>query len=304
MSVPMSHQDMINGVGVLPVSTPNWTINVSDIRTVKVSNVSLSATKKHISDFFSFSGDIQFIEFRRETEITTLVYVTFKEAQGADTAILMSGATIVDRPVSITPAENYQLPPYVPLLTMEKKTTDSDSAFHKTEDVVSTMLALGFILGKDTLSRAKTFDEKHKLTSHASATIASIDRKIGLIKMLSTGTAALNGKVREIDEWFQLSDMTKQALLAAEHTASSAGSAIMRNRYVSTGASWVSSALSMFAKAAEDVSLMTRDKVEKADEEKKETLYREPTVVNDFARFHLDKSSTTELTVVSVHTTI
>lgn len=88
--------------------------DLKQIRTVKVSNVSLSATKKHISDFFSFSGDIQFIEFRRfvffaylvlyilnvflrhwcyfcrETEITTLVYVTFKEAQGADTAILMS----------------------------------------------------------------------------------------------------------------------------------------------------------------------------------------------------------------------
>ncbi|XP_074324723.1 binding partner of ACD11 1-like isoform X2 [Apium graveolens] len=301
----MSHQDMINGVGLLPVSTPNWTINVSDIRTVRVSNISLSATKKDIIDFFSYSGDIQFIEFQRETEMTRVAYVTFKEAQGADTAVLMSGSTIVNRPVSITPAENYQLPPYVPLLTVEKKTTDGGSGFRKTEDVVSTMLALGFILGKDTLNRAKSFDEKHRLTSHASATFASIDRKIGLIKMLSTGTAAVNEKVREIDEWFQVSDMTKHAFLAAEQTASSAGSAIMRNRYVSTGASWVSSALSMFAKAAEDLSSMTRDKVEKADEEKKEMLYKEePTVVNDYARFHLDKSSTAELTVVSVHTTI
>lgn len=159
------------------------------------------------------------------------------------------------------------------------------------------MLALGFILGKDTLNRAKSFDERHQLTSHASATIASIDRKIGLIKMLSTRTAAVKGKVRVIDEWFQVSDMTKQEFLAAEQTASSAGSAILRSRYVSTGASWVSSALSMFAKAAEDLSSMTRDKVEKADEEKKEMLYKEePIVVNDYARFHLDKSSTAVLT--------
>lgn len=99
--------------------------------------------------------------------------------------------------------------------------------------------------------------------------------------------------------------MGKHKFLVVQQIFSGAGSVIMRNRYVSTGASWVSSALSMFAKAAEDLSSMTRDKVEKADEEKKEMLYKEePTVVNDYARFHLDKSSTAELTVVSVHTTI
>lgn len=62
----------------------------------------------------------------------------------------------------------------------ESKPTVTDSAVKKAEDVVSTMLAKGFILGKDALNKAKFFDERHHLISNASATVASIDSKIGL----------------------------------------------------------------------------------------------------------------------------
>ncbi|XP_042973020.1 uncharacterized protein LOC122304822 [Carya illinoinensis] len=48
---------------------------------------------------------------QRETDGTRLAYVTFKDSQGADTAVLLSGATIADFSVSITLVENYNLPP-------------------------------------------------------------------------------------------------------------------------------------------------------------------------------------------------
>lgn len=35
------------------------------IRTVKVSNISLAASQRDIKEFFSFSGDIQYVEMRR-----------------------------------------------------------------------------------------------------------------------------------------------------------------------------------------------------------------------------------------------
>ncbi|XP_038979346.1 binding partner of ACD11 1-like [Phoenix dactylifera] len=91
--------------------TSNWTIDVSDVRIVKVSNIFLAASKRDIKEFFSFSGDIQYIELRSEFERSQIAYVTFKESQGADTAMLLSGATIADLCVSITPVEDYQLPP-------------------------------------------------------------------------------------------------------------------------------------------------------------------------------------------------
>ncbi|KAL7240119.1 hypothetical protein ACSBR2_005897 [Camellia fascicularis] len=287
----MDHTNSRIGTDAPPSSTPNWTINVSDVRTVKVSNISLATFEKDIKEFFSFSGDIQYVEMQRETETSKLAYVTFKESQGADTAMLLTGSTIADLSVSITRVENYQPPPDAPPLTpKETNSSPSGSAVEKAEDVVSTMLAKGFILGKGTLNKAKSFDEQHHLTANASATVASIDRKMGLTEKISIGTAVVNEKVREMDEKFQVTEKTISAFAAAEQKASSAGTAIMSNPYISTGASWFSNAFSVVTKAAEDVSTMTKEKVEKAEEEKKEIISKDrEAIVNGFARVHLDE---------------
>ena len=123
------------------------------------------------------------------------------------------------------------------------------------------MLARGFILGKDAVNKAKTFDEKLQLTSTASAKVASLDQKIGFTEKISAGTTMVNDKVREMDQKFQVSEKTKSAFTAAEQTVSNAGSAIMKNRYVLTGASWVTGAFNRVAKAAGDVGQKTKEKV-------------------------------------------
>lgn len=64
--------------------------------------------------------------------------------------------------------------------------TDS-AVVKKAEDMVSSMLAKGLVLGKDAVNKAKAFDERHRLISNASATVASIDRKIGISEKLSIG---------------------------------------------------------------------------------------------------------------------
>ncbi|KAM7484721.1 hypothetical protein LguiA_000730 [Lonicera macranthoides] len=304
MSVPMDHSHHPSfGVDPQPTSTPNWTINVPDqIRTVRVSNVSLAVSERDIMEFFSFSGEIHFVDMQGGTETTGLAFVTFKNSQGADRAMLLSGATIADLPVAIGPAENYLLPPHAPPLTWELKPIPTDSTIKNAEEVVSTMLAKGFVLGKDALNRAKSFDERHHLTSNASASLASLDRRMGLTKKISLGKAVVNGKVKEMDEQYQVFEKTKSALAIAGQSVSSAGSVIMSNCYVSTGASWFSSAFNALAKAAEDVSTMTKEKVEKAEEEKKETLFKErAAIITDFASIHLDNSSAGELPVVPVN---
>lgn len=60
------------------------------IKTVKVSNVSLGATERGIKEFFSFSGDIEYVEMKSDNERTQIAYVTFKDMQGAETAVLLS----------------------------------------------------------------------------------------------------------------------------------------------------------------------------------------------------------------------
>lgn len=156
------------------------------------------------------------------------------------------------------------------------------------------MLAKGFILGKDAINKTRAFDERHHLTSNASSTVASIDRRMGISDKLSIGTTIVNEKVREMDERFQLSEMTKSAIAVAEQKASSAGSVIMSNPYVLTGASWMSSAFSAIAKAAEDVSMKTKEKVEQAEVEKKE-------IVDGFSQMHFEESSDRGPAVVPIN---
>ncbi|KAE8798657.1 binding partner of ACD11 1 [Hordeum vulgare] len=112
------------------------------------------------------------------------------------------------------------------------------------------MLAKGFILGKDAVEKAKTFDETHQLTSTASAKVSSIDKSLGLSEKISTSTVVVNEKMKEMDEKYQVAEKTKSALVAAEQTVSTAGSKIMSNRYVLTGAAWVTGAYSKVATTA------------------------------------------------------
>lgn len=150
---------------------------------------------------------------------------------------------------------------FLPQATVNVNAGGAESAVRKAEDVVSSMLAKGFILGKDAISKAKAFDEKHQLYSTATATVASLDQKIGLREKLSAGTTMVNDTLRQMDERFQVSEKTKSAFSAAEQTVTTAGSALMSNRYILTGTAWATGAYNRAAQAATEVSQRTREKV-------------------------------------------
>ncbi|KAI4998325.1 binding partner of ACD11 1-like [Hordeum vulgare subsp. vulgare] len=272
-----------------------------EVRTVKVGNISLSASKREITEFFSFSGDIEYVEMQSETDWSQLAYVTFKDSQGADTAVLLSGATIVDLHVIITPVENYQLPPEARKQLLGENSPSAESAVRKAEDVVSSMMAKGFVLSKDALNMARSFDERHNIMSTATATVVSLDHQYGLSEKISLGRAVVGSKVKEVDERYQVSELTRSALAAAEQKASVAGSALMGNQYVSAGASWLTSAFGMVTKAAGDMGSMAKDKVDRAEEERKAIMWEERNgLVSEYAKIHLDDHSSWEPAVLPV----
>ncbi|XP_078429473.1 binding partner of ACD11 1-like isoform X2 [Wolffia australiana] len=213
-----------------------------------------------------------------ESERSQQAYVTFADSQGADMAVLLSGTVIVDLPVSIIPVENYQLPPQA---KGNGTVLLPESAVKAAEEVVSSVLAKGFVLGKGALNKANSLDERHQLLSSAAATVASLDRRIGL-------SQKINGTIHEVDRRLAVSDITRSAATAAEQGASAASAVILGNRHVSAGASWVSAALGKIVKAADDVAVMTREKMERAEEEQRELIHRQRAgIVSDFARIHL-----------------
>ncbi|CAL9093112.1 unnamed protein product [Musa textilis] len=239
------------------------------VRTVKVGNVSLSASEQDIREFFSFSGDIEYIEMQSGDERSQVAYVTFKKSDGAEMALLLSGATIVDMTVTITPATDYQLPAAasIPYMSKDGAASNKESSFQKAENVISTMLAKGLILGKGALESAKSFDEKHQLSSTAMSKVSNLDHKIGLTEKISTGTSAVNEKVLEMDHRYQVSEKARSAISAAEQKISNVGSAAMENKYVFAGVSWMIGAINKVAKTASEVGTKA---VEKATAEQQQ----------------------------------
>lgn len=100
----------------------------------------------------------------------------------------------------------------------------------KVQKVVSSMLAKGSAMGQDAVNKAKAFDEKHRLRANASERVISFDQRVGLTEKLSVGVSAVNGKMRSVDQRFQVSDKTMSALMAAERKLNDTGSAVKSSR--------------------------------------------------------------------------
>ncbi|KAL8505271.1 hypothetical protein ACS0TY_016488 [Phlomoides rotata] len=222
-----------------------------ETRTVQVKQVSDLATEREIHEFFSFSGEIEHIEIRREPGQSKTAFVTFKDPKALEIALLLSGATIVDQVVSIAPSENYVPQPEIrevqivdntvsisqtstsPVAEQGKMSPNNGRVYaSKAQDVVSTMIAKGSAIGQDAVSKAKAFDEKHKLTATASERVISFDRRVGLTEKFTVGISAVNEKVKSVDQKFQVSDKTMSALFAAERKLNDTGSAVKSSRSV------------------------------------------------------------------------
>ncbi|KAK9682395.1 hypothetical protein RND81_10G070800 [Saponaria officinalis] len=228
--------------------------------TVEVTTLSPRATEKDVRDFFSHCGAIEHLEIIRSGEYGCTAYVTFKDAYALETAVLLSGATITDQRVCITRWGSY-VDEYDPFNHSSWRNEDNpnQSAVHSqpfvstpgeavtlAQEVVTTMLAKGYDLSKDALTKAKAFDESHQVSATAVAKVAELSNKIGLTDKIFAGVEV----VKSVDQKYQVSETTKSAALFTGRTAASAATAVVNSSYFSKGALWVSDALNRASKAA------------------------------------------------------
>ncbi|KAL2898394.1 Binding partner of ACD11 1 [Bienertia sinuspersici] len=231
--------------------------------TIEVTTLSPRATEKDVRDFFAHCGAIEHLEIIRSGEYGCTAYVTFKDAYSLETASLLSGATIVDQRVCITRWGSY-VDEYDPFNDASWRRADNSSdmgyqsrafvstpgeAVTVTQEVFKTMIAKGYDLGKDALTRAKAFDESHQVSATAAAKVAELSNRIGLTEKLYAGM----GAVKSVDEKYHVYDTTRSAALYTGRTAASAATAVVNSSYFSKGALWVSDAFSRAAKAAADL---------------------------------------------------
>lgn len=126
--------------------------------------------------------------------------------------------------------------------------SDAGEAVAMAQEVVKSMLAKGYVLGKDTLSQAKAFDESHQVSATAAAKVAELNQKIGLTDKIGAGVDA----IKSVDERYHISETTKSAVSATGRAAASAAQTVVNSSYFSKGAMWLSGALNRAAQAAAD----------------------------------------------------
>ncbi|ONI30765.1 hypothetical protein PRUPE_1G271600 [Prunus persica] len=228
---------------------------------VEVTGLSPKATEKDVHDFFAFSGSIDHVEIVRSGECACTAYVTFKDSYSQETACLLSGATIIDQAVCITRWGHYQDEFDFWNRPRHEEETDSSppqgsqnvpsagEVVTMAQEVVKTMLSKGFVLGKDALAKAKSMDDSHQVSASAAARVTELSQRFGLADKICAGV----GAVKSVDERYHVSEITKLAMSETGRKAAEAATAVANSSYFSTGALWVSDALSRAAKVAADL---------------------------------------------------
>ncbi|KAF7802965.1 binding partner of ACD11 1 [Senna tora] len=240
----------------------------------EVSNLSPRATEKDVHNFFAYSGLIEHVEIIRSGEDACTAYVTFRDAYALDTALLLNGSVIVDQCIfisrweaSIDDCDNWNNHTSKPEdstspmdIHVKKLASTPGEAVTMAQEVVKTMVAKGYILGKDALIKAKEFDESYQVSTTAAAKFAELSNRIGLTDTINSGMETF----KSVDEKYHVTDITKSAatvtgtaaIVLATVTgkaAIAAGNAVVNSSYFAKGALWVSDMLGHAAKAAADL---------------------------------------------------
>nr|XP_023914535.1 binding partner of ACD11 1-like [Quercus suber] len=148
---------------------------------------------------------------------------------------------------------------YCAVIHIGQCVSTSEEAVTVSQEVVKTILAKGYVLGKDALIKAKAFDEYHGVSATAAAKIAEVSDRIGLTDKFHVGMET----VKSVDEKFHVPKITKSAarvtgtaaVVAAMVTGKAAvavGHAVVNSTYFAKGALWVSGTLNHAAKAVTD----------------------------------------------------
>lgn len=232
--------------------------------TAEVTSLSPKATEKDVFEFFSHCGEIEQVEIIRLSKYASIAYVTFKDTYALETAILLSGSTILDQCVCVSRLEAHvdEYDPWNNYLDKVENGSSSATVTHTNQfvstpgeavtmaqQVVETMIVKGYQLSKDALTKAKAFDESHHVSSTAAAKVADFSKRVGLTDKIQSGMET----VKCVDEKYHLSELTMSAASYTGKTAAAAATAVVNSSYFSKGALWVSDVLNRAAKVAADL---------------------------------------------------
>eukprot|EP01114_Cavostelium_apophysatum_P010794 TRINITY_DN24914_c0_g1_i1.p2 TRINITY_DN24914_c0_g1~~TRINITY_DN24914_c0_g1_i1.p2 ORF type:complete len:292 (-),score=95.85 TRINITY_DN24914_c0_g1_i1:1123-1998(-) len=229
-----------------------------EIRSVLVTNISPSANEKTVSDFFSFCGKISKLYLKKEEgKDTNSAVIQFETESAAKTALLLTNALIVDRPITVT-------------AYLGSSSTTTDAAAEPTPDpidhgtpienishkdfggvaddqrsktsVIASLLAAGYVLTENALDKAKELDEKSNFSNRAKVTVdqmkakvQEIDTQLGISEKAKAVQTAVNETAKKIDNELGLSEKASIAAQVIKTGAQAGMAKIQENSTVKQG---------------------------------------------------------------------
>jgi len=278
------------------------TNDVQEIRSVIVTNISPSANEKTVSDFFSFCGKIVELFLKKEDgKDTSSAVITFETESAAKTALLLTNALIVDRPITVStyltspsPSSSTSTDTEVPVTEDPRgQPVASDNIAHKDfngvpdvdrskTSVIASLLAAGYTLAENALEKAKEVDEKNNFSARARVVVDQmvvkaheIDAQYGISDKANAAVAAVKETAQKLDAQYGISDKTASAVASIKTgaqvgyaTAQSINQQAQENATIKKGVDTIKSGVSMAEKTLNDLTLQTRNEI---DERSKST---------------------------------
>ncbi|CAL5370640.1 unnamed protein product [Camellia sinensis] len=209
--------------------------------TAEVTCLSPRATEKDVYDFFAHCGVVEHVEIIRSGEELKLQINMY--AYHAGEHILMNQI------LGITRHGSLEMKIAQRGTQINQFASTPAEAITVAQEVVKTMVAKGYVLGKDALTKAKALDESYQVSSTAASKVVELSNRIGLTEKIYSGMEA----VKSMDGKYHVSETTMTAASYTGRTAVAAANAVVNSSYFAKGALWVSDVLTRAASVAADL---------------------------------------------------
>jgi len=214
-------------------------MSTNEVRSVLVTNISPSANEKTVSDFFSFCGKINQLFLKNEEgKETSSAVIQFETESAAKTALLLTNALIVDRPITVTayvqssttPSDSTTETPTPIAVETQGTPVDASNITHKDfggvsdEDrsktsVIASLLAAGYTLAKDALAEAKALDDRNNFSARAQVVVdqmvvkaKQIDEQYKISEKATTAVTFVNDTAHNLNEKYGLTEKAASAV--------------------------------------------------------------------------------------------
>jgi len=266
---------------------------------VEVQNISPNATEKTVSDFFSFCGKISNLYMDKDVSKGTFrAVVQFETEAAARTALLLTNALIVDRPITVLsytkgPITENKLPqtPGTPV-SSEHITHRDFGGVHDNErtktSVLASMVAAGYVLASDSLTKAKSYDEEHtqfstKLKQGVEVVqnkASELDKQYGISDKVGAVKQSATEKAKKLDEDYHLSEKASAAVQSVKQTAQSVSDKAQENPTIKSGVDSVKAGMATAVQYYKDLQAQTSKAIEEKQKARSSTEIQPGSVEN------------------------